>query len=112
MLVSFNIASVVLGLKLPSVTGYCSHFTVIKVLFSFVSFISYVSLIKSLFKKGCAIKEADFVCQSWQIWKATMGLCFSILCALHSTGTSLCEAEIHGSKICKGMKIGFVKFHT
>ena len=33
---SFNIASVVLGLKLPSVTDCCSFFTVLRVFFSLV----------------------------------------------------------------------------
>ena len=51
----FNIAEVVLGLKLPGFTNYCSRFTVIRVLFSLA-----LSTIKV-----------------WIIWKATMILFFN-----------------------------------
>ena len=48
-------------MKLPSFTGYCSHFNVERVLFTLPL---PAMTEESLIKKDCAIKEADVVCQS------------------------------------------------
>ena len=57
---SFSLVQVVWTLKLPSVTGYSSLFTVVRVLFSFgLSAITYEVSLKTV-----PLKKADVVCQS------------------------------------------------
>ena len=64
-------------------------------MFSFVFFIIYVSL-----RKSVLLKRLIFFVKVWQIWKATMILCFSLLCVLHST--EVCDIKIGTPKKVAG----------
>ena len=77
-------------MKLPSFTGYCSHFNVERLLFSLpLSAMTEESLIK----KDCAIKEADVVCQSLIKYEKVLWFYVSHYCLFFIKRNQLCDTK-------------------
>ena len=86
-------------MKLPSFNGYCSHFNVVRVLFSLPLSTMTEEI---LFKKDCAIKEADVVCQSLNKYEKLLWFYVIHYCVFFIKRNQLCDTKIGRPKKIAG----------